>query len=235
MNNRNLKGSVLQLATTLINAVDAIGYFLWQFIDFTMRVVRFFTDQQFFKQNFGAIFLVFCVAAVQWEWLIINEELLVLYCFGMAIFVIMQNMSDSVSQSLNERADNIRKELTSFLLIKQESLNQLYQSEQSLLDTESNLALLEEYCQSNFIRLEHSQEQALAGLVAQNFVQKLDAISNISSGSAPYVHKQLSLSFRETVLEAYHLKQKAISGKKRSKRKSQKRGLKAAIKQLSAL
>jgi len=136
-------------------------------------------------------------------------------------------MSESVTESLNERAEGIRKELSTFLLIKQESLNELYKSEQSLLDTTQNLVTLQEYCQEHFVKLEQNQEKALAGLIAQNFVQKLDAVSNVSAGSAPYVHKQIATSFRETILEGHH----GASKKGKSKTSS----LAASVAQLKTL
>jgi len=224
--------TVLKITQAILNVIEAVCTFLWQFVLFaqevTLSLIEFGAKSKFLHDNWRVLMAV-AVVGTHHNFIIINEEVLVLACFAAAVYLLYTNMSDSVTESLNERAEGIRKELSTFLLMKQESLNELYKSEQSLLTTTENLAIMREYCESNFLELDKDQEKALRALIADNFVQKLDAVSNASSGSTSYVHKQIATSFRETILEGY-----SKAGKKKTKNQK-KKNLKATLAQLKSL
>jgi len=207
-----------------LEAIKGISVAVWQFARAFVHGAYAFFYSDLFQNHYRVIFILVFIANF-FNMIIINEEILVLICFGLAVYFLYENLSDSVTESLNERSDGIRKELSSFLLIKQENLNELYKSEASLLNTSQNLLVLQNYCQEHFIELENNQQKALVGLVAQNFVQKLDALSTASAGLTPSVHKQISTSFRESILEKFNKK----------RRKKQRKSLKKALSLLQNL
>jgi len=130
-----------------------------------------------------------------------NDEILVTFCFVVALCFLYSMLGDSIAEVLDERSEGIRKELSTFLLLKQENLNDLYASEQSLLNTTQNLAILQNYCQEHFVDLDQTQEKALTGLVAQNLHAKLEALQVIKKSLQPTLHAQMNASFREAVIE----------------------------------
>ena len=79
------------------------------------------------KNNIRAVF-VFSVIALSHNLILINEEILVAFCFFCAIGYIYYAMSQSVVDALNERSQGIRKELSMFLLLKQENIEELYKT-----------------------------------------------------------------------------------------------------------
>jgi len=199
---------ILYGSVGILETINKTFTAVWQFARASVHGAYAFFYSDLFQNHSRLIFILVFIANFL-GMIIINEEILVLICFGFAVYFIYENAADSVTEALNERSDGIRKELSSFLLIKQENLNELYKSEASLLNTSQNLLVLQNYCQQHFVELENNQQKALVGLVAQNFVHKLDALSTASAGLTPSVHKQISTSFRESILEKFNKKRRS--------------------------
>lgn len=143
---------------------------------------------------FGIVFL--------WELLIINEEILVLGCFGAAVLIIHENVSNAVVESLEERRDAIHNELSAFIVLKQENLKALYESEKSMLNTTQNLIAVQKFCRHNFATLDEAYKDCLAPSVATILLSQLDALKGATGGLQPALQKQIALSFRESILES---------------------------------
>jgi len=112
-------------------------------------------------------------------------------------------VGDSIAEALTERSQGVLKELSTFLLLKQDNLNELYTSEQIFLGTTQNLAILQIYCQDHLVALDQNQQEALAGLVAYNLHAKLEALREIKTSLLPIIHAQMNASFREAVCQKY--------------------------------
>ena len=198
--------SIFSTIANVLNSVLTLGLkafeFVFQAIQFILDIGFFLSKSEFVKNNFRVI-IAFLVIGLSHNLIIINEEILVTFCFLAAIGFLYSNLGDSVSEALNERSEGIRKELSTFLLLKQENLNELYKSEQSFLDTTQNLSILQNYCQEHFVHLDQNQQKALAGLVAQNLHAKLDALQIVTKNLQPKLHAQMNASFREAVLEDF--------------------------------
>jgi len=194
--------AIANVLTTVVTIALQFLEFVFQAAQFIVRMGVFLLNSQFFTNNFRIIIAVL-VIGLSHNLIIINEEILVAFCFLAAVGFLYSNLSDSVTESLDERADGIRKELSTFLLLKQENLNELYKSEESFLNTTQNLAILQKYCQEHFVHLDQNQQKALVGLVAQNLHSKLDALQVTKKSLQPALHSQMNGSFRESVLEEF--------------------------------
>ena len=190
---------------SLAQLIFKVANFTISLVEFSLKTIKFFADflgnivlHQFFSPI--AFFFLAGYAAGKVP---INEEILVVFCFACALRLIYLNLGESIAAALNERSEGIRKELSAFLLVKQENLNELYVSEQNFLNTTKNLAILQNYCQTHFVHLDQNQQKALAGLVAQNLHAKLEALQVVKKSLQPTLHAQMSLSFREAVLENF--------------------------------
>jgi len=144
--------------------------------------------------TFGAIVYGYSVC-------LINEEILVAFCFFTAIIYIYVAIGDSVTESLNERSDSIRKDLSTFLVLKQENIEELLKNEQNFLKTTQNIQILHNYCKKHLSNLNENQQNAFVGLVAKNLQSKLVALRSIKKSSQPLLHKQIHASFREAIFE----------------------------------
>jgi hypothetical protein len=201
---RTLKDFVLYILFGFLELILLFIQFMTKFVEFLGDAICFIieSDKTFLINNWRYIF-TFCTIGFHHEFLIINEEVLVAFCFFSAVLFLKSNLGESVTESLTERSDGIRKELSAFLLLKQENLKELYASEQSFLSTTENLDILKRYCQEHFVHLNENQQKALVGLVAQNLHSKLEALQIVKKGLQPTLHKQINNSFREAVLEAF--------------------------------
>jgi len=132
---------------------------------------------------------------------LINEEVLVAFCFFVAILYIYVAMGESVTEALNERSDAIRKDLSTFLILKQENIEELLKTEESFLKTTQNIQIMQSYCKQHLMNLNESQQKAFVGLVAKNLQSKLVALRSVKKSSQPVIHKLIHNSFRESVLE----------------------------------
>ena len=189
---------LVKLVSMAINLVINTVIFTYQTIKFFSELVWFAVTAKY-EREVRIVFILGCLTG----YIPVNEEFLVIFCFVCALRLIHLNVSDSITAALDERSEGIRKELSAFLLVKQENLNELYASEQNFLNTTKNLAILQNYCQTHFVHLDQNQQKALAGLVAQNLHAKLEALQVVKKSLQPTLHVQMSLSFREAVLENF--------------------------------
>ena len=192
--------------TKAFNSVLTLGLKSLEFVLqaglFIIDIGLFLLNSKFLKQNTVIIALFVCIGLGH-NFIIINEEILVTFCFLAAIGFLYSNFGSLVNEALEERSEGIRKELTTFLLLKQENLNELYKSEESFLNTTQNLAILQNYCQEHFVHLDQNQQKALAGLVAQHLHSKVEALHVVKKSLQPTLHTQMNVSFREAVLEDF--------------------------------
>ena len=77
-------------------------------------------------KTFLALFLIFCVFSSKGI-IIYNEETLVALSFCAFVFFCLHYFGNTVQESLNERGLAIKTELQNFLLLKEDSLQELSQ------------------------------------------------------------------------------------------------------------
>jgi hypothetical protein len=136
-----------------------------------------------------------------WSVCLVNEEILVAFCFFVAILYIYSATGESVTEALNERSDAIRKDLSTFLILKQENIEELLRNEESFLKTSQNIQVMHDYCKSHLNTLNESQQNAFIAIVAKNLQSKLIALRNVKKSTQPLIHSKIHSSFREAVLE----------------------------------
>jgi hypothetical protein len=198
----SISNTLTSLVRSALKVVQTLIEFVFKLLNFVLDFAVFLKESEFFRDNYRII-LIFVAIAYGHDLILINEEILVTFCFLAALFFLYSNMGDAITEALNERSEGIRKELSTFLLLKQENLNELYKSEESFLYTTQNLGILQKYCEQHFVHLDENQQKALVGLVAQNLHAKIEALHVIKKSLQPTLHAQMNLSFREAVLEDF--------------------------------
>jgi len=141
----------------------------------------------------------FLIGVYAFQLCIINEEVLVALCFISAVFYIYVGVGDSITESLNERSDAIRKDLSTFLILKQENIQELIKNEDSFLKTTENIQIVHNFCRLHLKSLNQGQQSAFNGIVSKDIHTRLTALQNVQQSSQPVIHKLMHDSFRHSV------------------------------------
>jgi len=201
----NLSTIINSIASILNLFLNALSSFLSLSYNFSKNATQFLAVPENRFDLRAAVIIIFILGNN--GFFVINEEILVVFCFLIALLIIFVNVRETTISSLDERAEGIRKELSVFLLLKQENLGDLYKTEESFLNTTENIRVLQKYTREHFALLGESQQKTLVGLVAKNLQTQLIGLRSIKDSLQPLLHKQIHASFRTAVLEK--LKQKA--------------------------
>jgi len=147
------------------------------------------------------LYFTFVVTGYMSGFLPLGEDVLVLFCFSAAVLIIYINMRDAFVDALKERQDAIYKDVTSFFVFKKDNLEALKESEESLLTLRQDIITLQDYTKTGLVRLQGSQKSVIQRLVAKEILSQLDAAKVVTSGLQSVLHKQMVVSFRESIVE----------------------------------
>jgi hypothetical protein len=112
--------------------------------------------------------------------LVINEELLIVLCFTAAIYFIYSEFGDSVTESLNERSDKIKKDFMAFDVIKLDHLNDLYKQTSNVLEIKDKVRYLQEFSIESIKTLDENKKQAFVGLISKNIIERLQILTKLN-------------------------------------------------------
>ena len=147
---------------------------------------------------------VFLVIGLHHNLILINEEILVALCFITALYFLYSNLGDSVTESLNERSQGIRQELTAFFRLREDDLRAQREALEKASLAKKHILSLQTYYQKQYAETHAKKEQALIGLATQKVFARLEAMLHILETVQPALHSQINASFRDSVLDAYH-------------------------------
>jgi hypothetical protein len=116
---------------------------------------------------------------------VINEELLVAVCFFAALLAIAMSLGDSIQESLDERSENIRKDLSVFLVLKQKNLSDLIAQESKILEAKTNIHSLQSYCYDELVSLHQNKLKLVHTRVAKNIRSQLMTLRAVKKSGDP--------------------------------------------------
>lgn len=132
-------------------------------------------------KTFLTLFLIFCVFSSKGI-IIYNEETLVALSFCAFVLFCLHYFGNTVQESLSERGSAIKTELQDFLLLKEESLQELSQEHKRIAMLQSNLSSLSSFTCSELTKCTVFGGRTLNNVFAQQVQQKisyLDSSKNI--------------------------------------------------------
>lgn len=121
-------------------------------------------------------FLIFCVFSSK-NIIIYNEETLVALSFLAFVYFIFHYFGDTIKESLNERSYAIKTELQNFLILKQESLNELYREHKKISNLSTGLKSIGNFTNSEISTTSFLGEKALDFIFYNQMLQKLKTLS----------------------------------------------------------
>ena len=123
-------------------------------------------------KTFLALFLIFCVFSSKGI-IIYNEETLVALSFCAFVLFCLHYFGNTVQESLNERGLAIKAELQNFLLLKEDSLQELSQEHRRIAKLQSILSDLGSFTCNELTRCSSSGGRTINNVFAQQVQQKI--------------------------------------------------------------
>lgn len=121
------------------------------------------------------IFLAFAVLSSK-NILIYNEETLVALSFFCFLFFVLHYFGNTITESLNERSQVIREELQNFLILKQQSFQELLTQHQKVSGLVKALKVLNTFTKNELSVLNQTGDKALRNLCSFRIQTKLKAL-----------------------------------------------------------
>nr|QGT76931.1 ATP synthase F0 subunit beta [Micractinium pusillum] len=122
------------------------------------------------------IFLAFSVLSSK-HILIYNEETLVALSFFCFVFFVLHYFGNTIKDSLNERSQVIREELQNFLILKENSFQELLTQHQKVSGLVKATNVLNAFTKNEFNLLNTNGEKALKNMFSSRIQSKLKTLS----------------------------------------------------------
>lgn len=121
------------------------------------------------------IFLAFSVLSSK-NILIYNEETLVALSFFCFIFFVLHYFGNTIKESLNERSQVIREELQNFLILKENSFQELLSQHQKVSGLLKAMGVLNTFTKKELNVLNTNGEKALKNMFSSRIQSKLKTL-----------------------------------------------------------
>jgi hypothetical protein len=118
------------------------------------------------------LFLIFCVFSSKGI-IIYNEETLVALSFCAFVLFCLHYFGNTVQESLNERGLTIKTELQNFLLLKEESLQELSQEHKRIVKLQNTLSNLSSFTCTELTKCSSFGGRSLNNVFVQQVQQKI--------------------------------------------------------------
>jgi hypothetical protein len=150
-------------------------------------------------KTFLALFLIFCVFSSKGI-IIYNEETLVALSFCAFVFFCLHYFGNTVQESLNERGSAIKTELQNFLLLKEDSLQELSHEHRRIAKLQSILSNVGSFTCSELIKYSSSGGRTLNNVFAQQVQQKVGYLESSKSILQQQLQNLIALNIKGAVL-----------------------------------
>ena len=121
------------------------------------------------------LFLAFAVLSSK-NILIYNEETLVALSFFCFLFFVLHYFGNTIKDSLNERSQMIREELQNFLILKEQSFQELLLQHQKVSGLVKALKVLNDFTKNELNLLNCNGDKALNNMCSSRIQNKLKAL-----------------------------------------------------------
>ena len=150
-------------------------------------------------KTFLALFLIFCVFSSKGI-IIYNEETLVALSFCTFVLFCLHYFGNTVKESLNERGLVIKTELQNFLLLKEDSLQELSQEHTRIAKLRSILSSLGSFTCSELTRCSSSGGRTINNVFAQQVQQKIGYLETSKSVLQQQLQNLIARNIKGAVL-----------------------------------
>jgi F0F1-type ATP synthase membrane subunit b/b' len=150
-------------------------------------------------KTFLALFLIFCVFSSKGI-IIYNEETLVALSFCAFVLFCLHYFGNTVQESLNERGLVIKTEQQNFLLLKEDSLQELSQEHKRIAKLQSILSNLGSSTCSELTRCSSSGGLTINNVFAQQIQQKIGYLESSKSVLQQQLQKLIATNIKGAVL-----------------------------------
>ncbi len=150
-------------------------------------------------------FLIFCVFSSK-NIIIYNEETLVALSFFAFIFFVFRYFGDTLKQSLDERSESIKGLLQNFLLLKADSLKQLYKEHQKVTALTLTLNKVKSFTVIELKQASHLGKGSLFTVFSDQIKQKLNTLKS----SKVSLYQELQQLIAQNILKAVLVKIKSL-------------------------
>ena len=156
------------------------------------------------------IFLAFSVLSSK-NILIYNEETLVALSFFCFLFFVLHYFGNTIKESLNERSQVIREELQNFLILKENSFQELLNQHQKVSGLVKAMGVLNTFTKNELNLLNTNGEKALKNMFSSRIQNKLKTLVFSKLMVQQKLQLLLSEKIISNVLVAFPRKGKGIA------------------------
>tara|TARA_B110001450_G_scaffold195174_1_gene183506 strand:- start:9506 stop:10033 length:528 start_codon:yes stop_codon:yes gene_type:complete len=166
------------------------------------------------------------LVALSKEFLVFNEEVLVLLAFAIFIYLLVNYGGEMIAAELDSRKDKIKEEFDLYKNLQEKTFTHLisYHQKQKLLSSE--IKEIFETSKSEIVNIEKYYENLLQNSLISNFEERLKRVSNNENKTNSALQKEIFSDLRTYLMESY-----SVEGGKMSK-KNRKQLLKNCVEQL---
>lgn len=150
-------------------------------------------------KTFLALFLIFCVFSSKGI-IIYNEETLVALSFCAFVLFCLHYFGNTVQESLNERGVAIKMELQNFLLLKEDSLQELSQEHRRIAKLQNILSDLDSFTCNELTKCSMSGGRTINNVFAQQVQQKIGYLELSKSAFEQQLQNLIATNIKGAVL-----------------------------------
>jgi F0F1-type ATP synthase membrane subunit b/b' len=166
------------------------------------------------------------LVALSKEFLVFNEEVLVLLAFAIFIYLLVNYGGEMIAAELDSRKNKIKEEFDLYKNLQEKTFTHLisYHKKQKLLSSE--IKEIFETSKSEIANIEKYYENLLQNSLILNFEERLKRVSNNENKTNSALQKEIFSDLKSYLMESY-----SVEGGKMSK-KNRKQLLKNCVEQL---
>lgn len=147
-------------------------------------------------------FLAFCVLSSK-NIIIYNEETLVALSFLSFVYFIFHSYSNTIKESLNERADGIKLELQNLGLGRLDSLDQLFKEHNKVSELHSKVSGVDQFTKKKLLGTTEQGSTILSAFLSQQIEEKIKALSTTKSNTQQKLQQMIATDVLGLVLADY--------------------------------
>jgi F0F1-type ATP synthase membrane subunit b/b' len=162
------------------------------------------------------------------EFLVFNEEVLVLLAFGIFIYLLVNYGGEMIAGELDSRKEKIKEEFDLYKNLQEKTFTHLisYHQKQKLLSSE--IKEIFEISKSEIPNIEKYYENSLQNYLISNFEERLKRVAASENKTNAALQKEIFVDLRTYLIESYSFEYGKMS------KKNRKQLLKNCVEQLKS-
>lgn len=160
-----------------------------------------------------AVLLV--LIALSKEFLVFNEEVLVLLAFSIFIYLLVNYGGEMIASELDSRKEKIKEEFDLYKNLQEKTFTHLinYHQKQKLLSSEIKEVF--EISKAEIANIEKFYENSLQNYLVSNFEERLKRVSTNENKTNAALQKEIFTDLRAYLMDSYSVESNKMSKKNR--------------------